>query len=445
MICKVVSTIEKYDLLKNANSICVGVSGGADSFCLLDVLSKLSQQFNFELKAVHVNHNIRGGEAVRDQKAVEDFCAALEIPLNVVSKDVPKLAKQMGVSEEECGRIVRYEAFDSMNCDKVAVAHTLSDSIETMVFNLVRGTALKGLCGIPVKREPNIIRPLIECTREEIERYCEENHINFVTDSTNLKDDYTRNFIRHNIVGNFENVNSNFQANLLRCMQSNRCDNDFLEQMASQTLEKARVKDGYKTSEIMAVHQAVKNRVIAKMIENKLNKPVETRHINLVNEMLNEKKGKIELSKGLYICLNGDIISFCAYVKSMEFWSVDVDDAFIQTPVGNFKLELKSIDEIKKIDYKNMIDADLICGKLQMRARKEKDSFCDPVRKNTKSLKKLFNENKIQPEHRAKIAILSCDNQIVWLEGFGVDNKFKITEQTKNIYILAKEGTFKND
>ncbi len=314
-----------------------------------------------------------------------------------------------------------------------------------MVFNLVRGTALKGLCGIPVKREPNIIRPLIECTREEIEQYCEENNINFVTDSTNLKDDYTRNFIRHNIVANFENVNSNFQTNLLRCMQSNRCDNEFLEQMATQTLEKARVNGGYKASEITAAHQAVKNRVIAKIIENKLKKPVETRHINLVNEMLNEKKGKIELSKGLYICLNSDIISFCAYVKSMEFWSVNIDDSFIQTPVANFNLELKSIDDVEKVDYKNMIDADLICDKLQMRSRQEKDKFCDPVRKNTKSLKKLFNENKIPPESRAEIAILSMDNQIVWLDGFGVDNKFKITEKTKNIYILTKEGTFKND
>ena len=171
MICKVRNTIEKYGLLNDVSTLAVGVSGGADSMCLLEILSKLKQEYDIIIKAVHINHNIRGDEALRDQKMVEDYCQKLGIDCRVYSVDVPALAKEMGIGEEECGRLKRYECFDNVGCDAVATAHTLSDSIETMMFNLIRGTGLRGLCGIPAKRD-NVIRPLIDCTRGEIEDYC---------------------------------------------------------------------------------------------------------------------------------------------------------------------------------------------------------------------------------------------------------------------------------
>lgn len=445
MICKVLNTIENYALLKNVNSVCVGVSGGADSFCLLHILASIRENFGFSIKAVHVNHGIRGQEALRDQQAVQQFCKELNVELVVIKKDIPTLAKQMGVSAEECGRIVRYEAFSAQSCDTVAVAHTLSDSIETMIFNLIRGTALKGLCGIPAKRLPNIIRPLIDCTRQEVEQYCEQNDIEFVNDSTNLQDDYTRNFIRHNIISLFSNVNSSYGSSIARCLKSNQCDSDFLEQISSLTLEKARYNDGFKASEILKTHEAIQNRVIAKIIDNKLAKPVETRHIELVKDMIKYKKGKIELSKGLYICLNNDIISFNSNIENSEFWKIEAKLGYIDTPEQKFSIKQNTLLNINQTDYNNMIDADKISGKLYFRSRQEKDEFCDPKRKNTKSVKKLFNEQKIPPEKRNSIAILATDDEIVWLDGFGVDNKFKISDKTKNIYIVKREGTFKND
>ena len=145
MICKVRQTIEKYALLSGVKSLAVGVSGGADSMCLLEILSKLKDEYDIILKAVHLNHNIRGDEALRDQKTVEAFCKKLGIECLVYSFDIPALSKEMGIGEEECGRIKRYECFDDAECDAVATAHTLSDSIETMIFNLIRGTGVKGL------------------------------------------------------------------------------------------------------------------------------------------------------------------------------------------------------------------------------------------------------------------------------------------------------------
>ena len=168
MICKVRHTIKKFGLLDGVSSLAVGVSGGADSMCLLEILSKLKLEYGIILKAVHINHNIRGEEALRDQKLVEDYCKALGVECLVYSVDIPALSKEMGIGEEECGRIKRYECFSEAECDAVATAHSLSDSIETLVFNLVRGTGTKGLCGIPPRRD-SVIRPLIDCSRKEIE------------------------------------------------------------------------------------------------------------------------------------------------------------------------------------------------------------------------------------------------------------------------------------
>ena len=210
MICKVKNTIEKHRMLENITSVAVGVSGGADSMCLLHILSKLKEEYSIILKAVHINHGIRGDEAMRDENAVRAYCEKAGIELLVFHKDIPYLAKKMGLGEEECGRQVRYECFSEAHCDAVATAHSLSDSIETLIFNLSRGTGTKGLCGIPPVRDGNIIRPLIDCTREEIENYCKENGVPYVTDSTNLTDDYKRNYIRHKIVPALSEVNEGY-------------------------------------------------------------------------------------------------------------------------------------------------------------------------------------------------------------------------------------------
>ena len=129
MICKVRQTIERLGLLDGVKTLAVGVSGGADSMCLLEILSKLKLEYDIILKVVHINHNIRGDEALRDQKLVEAYCQKIGVECLVYSVDVPSLAKEMGIGEEECGRIKRYEAFNEAGCDAVATAHTLSDSI----------------------------------------------------------------------------------------------------------------------------------------------------------------------------------------------------------------------------------------------------------------------------------------------------------------------------
>ena len=195
MMDKIKETITRYNMLQENDVVAVAVSGGADSIALLHTLHSLKHELGITVVACHVNHNLRGEESIRDAQFVEDFCSINKIPVTFYSIEV-KVDKHESV--EERARKMRYECFDKL-CNelnaKLATAHTASDNAETVFLNILRGTGTKGLCGIPPVRD-NIIRPLLRCTREEIENYCKENSLSFVTDSSNLSDDYTRNKIK---------------------------------------------------------------------------------------------------------------------------------------------------------------------------------------------------------------------------------------------------------
>ena len=184
MIEKVKLTIQKHNMLSAGDSVCVALSGGADSVALLLVLYELSAEFDFSLSAVHVNHLLRGDESDRDENFCRDLCSRLDVPLQVFRKDAASFSHSLGESVETGARKLRYQIFDSLTADKIATAHNLNDNAETLLFRLARGTGLRGLSGIPAVRD-NIIRPLIECGRDEIEAFLVEREQPFVTDSTN--------------------------------------------------------------------------------------------------------------------------------------------------------------------------------------------------------------------------------------------------------------------
>ena len=184
----VLSAIEQFSLLDASKNITVALSGGADSVALIYALYRLREKLGITLSAAHLNHMIRGEEALRDEEFVKKLCKKYEIPLFCERTDVPAFAKIQGLSLETAAREVRYGFLERVNCGVIATAHTASDNLETVLFNLSRGTALKGLCGIPPKRGI-FIRPLILASRSEIEDYCKKNNLDFVTDSTNLSDD----------------------------------------------------------------------------------------------------------------------------------------------------------------------------------------------------------------------------------------------------------------
>ena len=207
----VINTIDEYGMIKKDDCITAALSGGADSVCLLIILKELSDKYSFTLDALHINHCIRGKESDRDEEFCRNLCKKYDIPLTVIRTDVPAAAAESKKSLEETARDIRYKAFEKHAGDKgkIATAHTVSDNAETVILNMARGTGLKGLCGIPPVRD-NIIRPLIDVTRQQIEDYLKSMNQGFVTDSTNLSDDYTRNRIRHKIIPELLKINEGF-------------------------------------------------------------------------------------------------------------------------------------------------------------------------------------------------------------------------------------------
>ena len=170
IITRVDETVKKYDMLEQGDFVVVGVSGGADSMALLHVLLELKDEFAMNIIACHVNHGIRGETADRDEKFVVEACKRFGVDVRILRTDVPGTAKKMHLGVEECGRRIRYDFFNSVADDVIiATAHTLSDRSETLLLNIARGASVKGLCSIPAVRG-NIVRPLIDCTRAEIEK-----------------------------------------------------------------------------------------------------------------------------------------------------------------------------------------------------------------------------------------------------------------------------------
>ena len=216
---KVLETIKKYNLINENDKIVCGVSGGPDSICMLDILRRIKEEENikFELIVAHINHLIRE-EATDDELYVESYCSKYSIPFYAKRADVVKIAEENKQGTEEAGRAVRYEFFDEIlkkeNAQKIAIAHNKNDKIETIIMNVLRGSGLQGLRGIEPKRN-NIIRPIIEIERKDIENYCEQMSLNPRIDKTNFINDCTRNKIR-NIVLPY--IKQEFNPNIIKTL-----------------------------------------------------------------------------------------------------------------------------------------------------------------------------------------------------------------------------------
>ena len=198
---KIENYIRQYHMIEKGDRIVIGVSGGADSVCLLMALCSLQEKLGFQVLVCHVNHELRGEEAAQDEAYVEMLCHKMQVPFFAFHENVELIAKKRKESLEEAGRYVRRQAFEQLCKEqggtKIATAHHSNDNAETVIMNLLRGSAISGLKGIEPKREEKYIRPLIDCERSQIEKYCEENNLNPRIDESNFENEYTRNKIRN--------------------------------------------------------------------------------------------------------------------------------------------------------------------------------------------------------------------------------------------------------
>lgn len=239
---KVLKTIKKYNLIENGDKVIVGVSGGPDSITLLDVLLKIKEKriIDFNIIVCHVNHMIRK-EAIADEEYVLEFCTKYNVPFFSKRIDIPKIAEKERIGTEEAGRKARYEFFNEIlektSANKIATAHTANDNAETVLMNIIRGSGTTGLKGIEAKRK-NLIRPLIECSREEIEEYCTEKKLNPRIDKTNFENIYTRNKVRNLLIPYIkENFNPNIIEGINRLSDLSKQENEYLEKITAKKFE----------------------------------------------------------------------------------------------------------------------------------------------------------------------------------------------------------------
>ena len=303
MEIKILEIIKKYNLIENEDKIVVGVSGGPDSITLLNILKNIkeSKYINFEIVVCHINHMIRQ-EAIEDEEYVKKYCKDNNIECYVKRIEVEKMAETQKIGTEEAGRKARYEFFNEIlektNSNKIATAHTANDNAETVLMNIIRGSGTTGLKGIEAKRD-NLIRPLIESTREEIEDYCKENNLNPRIDKTNFENIYTRNKVRNMLIPYIkENFNPNIIDSINRLSNLSKQENTYLDHITEKTYNTLLLEE--KNDEIILDLKAfnsqelvIKNRVVLYTINKVLGtrSGIEKKHIEDIIKLCSNNIG----------------------------------------------------------------------------------------------------------------------------------------------------------
>ena len=433
MICKVREAIARYNMPVEGSRIVVALSGGADSMTLMSVLHELKGEYGFTLEACHVNHGIRGDDAKRDEDFVIAECEKLGVKLHLFSYDVPSLAKEKGIGLEECGRRVRYEAFGSLGDCLIATAHTLSDRCETLILNQTRGASLKGLCSIPAVRG-NIIRPLIDCTRSEIESFCRENKVPFVTDDTNFDDLYSRNRIRLNVIPELKKLNPSLEQAFARLISCVNEDEDYFEKVTQAVVSEAETEKGYDAALILAQHPSVRKRVISYIIKAQTGLNPELVHIKMVEEILGG--GVVQIIGDTVIRVSNSILQVNPEKETAEEWEYDFSSLEASLKDRKIKGTVFNKNDLppKQFVHNRVLDYDSVTGKCIVRNRRAGDKMRLAGSSCTKTLKKIFNEKHL--EGRNNLAVLADDEGILWVENLGCADRAKITDKTVKVILI---------
>lgn len=421
-------------------SILVGFSGGADSSALLHMLARYSYKTGAKIYAAHINHGIRGEEADRDEAFCKDAAKKLGVEFFSLKADVPKIAKESKESIESAARRVRYQYFATLmqkhGIPLLATAHNADDNIETLIFNLARGAGLGGMCGIPESRPCEnglVIRPILGMEKSEILDYCAQNGIDFVTDSTNLETDYTRNKIRAQIIPVLRQINPGAVKNAYRMTETLREDSLCLESMSRWFAEDLGENFEIETEKICGSPAAVVNRALIRLYDEiSEGGTLEQSHINSLRLLAQRAVPHSSVSLPSRICATIEDGKLC-FRKACDIgadnsFSRDYDvilsegETFISQT--NSEIVIGNSQNTKNIYKKSIllsIDFDKIKGKMRARGRREGDK----IRMNgmSKSVKKLMCDKKIPLQIRSRIPVIYDDDGIVAIPAIGVCDK----------------------
>ena len=457
MINKVLNYVKEYQMIEAGDMVVAGISGGADSVCLLFVLLEIRKKIPFTLRAVHVNHKIRP-DASEDADYVRELCKRQGVPFYLVEEDVEGRAKEYGISTEEAGRRIRYRAFGEVlggEKGKIAVAHNSNDRAETMLFHLFRGTGLAGAGGIrPVNG--NVIRPVLCLSRKEIEGWLLERNISFCHDSTNAQDIYTRNRIRHHILTYAEEeicqgalANMNRTADLLLEAQ------DYIDRQ-----EKAAIKRCVKTGtgpgrveiripELLKEDVYLRGCILLYCIGQAAGsrKDITAAHIRSADRLLSgERNGEIHLPYGLAVYKKYDLgmiqrkeAEDTAYMSGqgeLPEHRITFPSVFEAPGLGTVEITVflrEYSQNIPQKTYTKWFDYDKITSSAMFRARRRGDYLTINNKMGHKSLQDYFVNEKIPRQERDKIYVLADGSHIMWVPGYRMSEYYKVREDTRKI------------
>lgn len=498
---EVLAYIKQNKMIKKKDMILAGVSGGSDSMAMLHILKELQQKLDFSLKVVHVHHGIRGQEADRDSHFVEKICKEWQIPCSIHYYDVPKLSREWKLGEEETGRIVRKEAFgkeislcmeqwekeNNPGDDteyrevKIALAHNQEDLAETMIHNLCRGTGLRGLCTMrPVAGE--IIRPILCLSRKKIARYLEQESIPHIQDSTNLSDEYTRNRIRHHILPMLEQeINAKAVAHMSETAERISQAEEYLTQQSLMILREFQADVGYYfTEKFFMQPQIIQTYALQQAMENLAGrrKDISAVHYEKVLALYEMQTGRkislpycMEARKDydgvrLYLLDKEEIketgrthdktgknikaeINMRSDKKEhlkTEEWELTVPGKVI-CPLGIFSAEIFLYEgqKIEEKKYTKWLDYDKIKKNPCIRTRRTGDYMIINAQGNTKKLNRCMIDEKIPADQREKVPLIVCEDEVLWMVGSRMNERYKINPQTRKVLVLNYQGGYQNE
>lgn len=449
---KVLKFIKKNNMLNVGQSVVVGVSGGSDSMCLLNILLSIKDEYSLKLYVVHIHHGIRGKSADEDATFVENFCKNANIECEIIKYDIPAIAKEMGVGEEEAGRIKRYQSFykKAKQCEGVvAVAHNMMDVTETVIFNMCRGTGAKGMAGIHPARD-GIIRPILCLDKSEIYAYLEENNISYRVDQTNFCDMYSRNKIRINVIPYLEeHINEKTVKHIYNMAENMREITEYMERESKKlfdTYARQIKDDGYLLeNELFSLDKIVVEQVVRNVIENlaKL-KDITRVHVESVYELFNKNTGaSVDLPYNLIASKGYEGVVIKKNNSNKKIEKNDFKDMEIKLGVGEYDIpggnhlisisrEAHYVEPREKL-YTKWINCDILKDTLSLRKRQAGDYIVVGDNGARKKLKDYFIDIKVPREERDDVWLIASGHEIVWVIGYRIGANYRINEQSENI------------
>ena len=446
---RVFSYIEKYNMIEAGSQVIVGISGGGDSVCLLFLLSKYQKRRPFHLLGIHVNHGIRGQEALRDQEYAKKLCERLGVPFTVYTYSVPAIAQQEKRSLEEAGRMVRRRAFEEKAASLgkkavIALAHHENDNAETVLHNLIRGTKAAGMGGIRPIQEIGegvaYIRPLLKVTREEIETYLRQQQIPWMIDSTNQELEYTRNRIRHRIIPEMEKINPKAVSHIAQAADTFQAIEEYLTGQADMLYREyvEQRENGYWIrKELFLEKELMQSYVIRMVLERAADKKQDLTAFH-VESILSLGKGRT----GASVSLPGGVLASQVYGDLY----VRLPDSG-EAPLKELELEIFPWEnqQILEKTYTKWFDYDKIKSSLEIRHRKPGDFLTITDTGGRKKIKDYFIDCKIPREEREKLTLLAEGSHILWVVGYRISQYYKVTSQTKTVLKVHVKGVDKDE